>query len=162
MAELSPYLLRESAPSYGEHRRDTGGVSLWSVTIANLECDLCGRFLVGASALQPGDPRSAVRLFIHPGDPLLRDDSILVCVACWEDLRGELGVGPRADVCAFCGEEVAYQASLHILEMTGRIGEAPLWQLCRPHAVELLNRFRFVDPKLRPQDLVLKADFPAR
>lgn len=105
-------------------------------------------------------PSAGVRLFVHPGDPLLRDDKPMVCRACYATLREWIGSPDRADVCAVCEEPVVYTGSMHVLEMTGVIGEAPGWQFCRGHAVELLNRFRFTDPKLGPEDLALKADFP--
>ncbi|HEX9713930.1 MAG TPA: hypothetical protein VGB52_15415 [Actinomycetota bacterium] len=132
------------------------------MTIADLRCDVCGTGLAGSAMLVPDDPRSAIRLFVHPGDPLHREDSILVCQGCWRGLLAWMGEQGRADACAACGVPVSYEGSLHVLVMTGRIGEAPEWQLCRAHAVELLNRFRFTDPKMRIEDLALKADFTAR
>lgn len=131
------------------------------MTVASLSCDLCGAFLTGSAILDPGRATSGVRLMIHPGDPLKKEDGVLTCVRCWAALRAEVGE-PRSDECATCGAVVGYEDSLHLLEMTGRIGEAPLWQFCREHAVALLNRFRFTDPKLSVADLVLKADFTAR
>jgi len=128
------------------------------MTIADLRCDICGTALAGSAILTPDDPRSAIRLYVHPGDPLHREDSILVCGTCWGDLGGWMGEG-RPDVCAVCGQAVTYEGSLHLLVMTGRVGEAPLWQFCRTHGVELLNRFRFIEPKMGPGDLALKADF---
>lgn len=99
-------------------------------------------------------------MFIHPGDPLLRDDQPLLCRVCWGGLRAEIGEPDRPDVCAMCGAALSYTTSLHVIEMTGRIGEAPAWQMCRDHGVGLLNRFRFVEPKMAVSDLALKADFP--
>lgn len=131
------------------------------MTISDLRCDFCGRPLAGSAWLEPGDA-GAIRLFIHPGDPLLRDDQPLLCRSCWATLREEIRDPDRADICATCGIAVTYTASLHILEMTGRIGEAPGWQLCREHGAALLNRFRFIDPKMAASDLALKADFPRR
>lgn len=109
--------------------------------------------------LEPEHPQAAVRLYLHPGDPLHREDQVLVCRTCWAALLERIGEPGRADVCASCGVAVVYEGSLHMLEMTGRLGEAPLWQFCREHAVELLNGFRFIEPKMKPQDLALKADF---
>ncbi|HVL89565.1 MAG TPA: hypothetical protein VM841_04945 [Actinomycetota bacterium] len=131
------------------------------MTISDLRCDFCGRLLAGSAWLEPGDA-GAIRLFIHPGDPLLRDDQPLLCRVCWAALRSEIGEPDRADECAICGEPLTYTASLHLIEMTGRIGEAPAWQFCREHGTALLNRFRFVEPKMAPADLALKADFPKR
>ena len=123
------------------------------MTITDLRCDICGTSLAGSAMLDPEDPRSATRLYIHPGDPLHRDDSNLTCLACWHELTAWMGGTGRPDVCGVCGEAVTYEGSLHVLEMTGRIGEAPEWQLCRGHAVELLNRLRSTDPKMRVEDL---------
>lgn len=139
-----------------------GAGTLCPMTVADLRCDICGTGLAGSAILAPDDPRAAIRLFVHPGDPLHRDDSILVCQRCWMELTGWMGAEATPDACAVCGEAVSYEASLHVLVMTGRVGEAPEWQLCRRDAVSLLNRFRFTDPKMRVEDLALKADFTAR
>jgi hypothetical protein len=128
------------------------------MTIADLLCDVCGRALAGSAILAPGSPRSGVRLMVHPGDPKVKDDGVLVCVSCWSETRTRLGE-PRAGECASCGIAVEYEESLHVIEMTGRAGDVPLWQLCRAHAMEFLNGLRFVEPKLGPGDLALKADF---
>ena len=142
-------------------RPGAGGYTLSRMTISDLCCDFCGRLLAGSAWLEEGDA-GAIRLFVHPGDPLLRDDQPLLCRVCFAQLGEWIGAPDRADVCAVCGAALTYTGSLHVLEMTGRIGEAPAWQFCRPHGVEILNRFRFIDPKMTPADLALKADFPAR
>lgn len=131
------------------------------MTISDLRCDFCGRPLAGSAWQEDGDA-GAIRLFVHPGDPLVRDDQPLLCRVCFAGLRQQIGEPDQADVCAVCGVGVTYTGSLHVLEMTGRIGEAPAWQFCRPHGVELLNRFRFIEPKMTESDLALKADFPNR
>lgn len=130
------------------------------MTVADLLCDLCGRPLAGSAIVSPDHPSAGVRLLIHPGDPLHKDDAVLVCRSCWDDFTARYPGG--AGICSTCGEAVEYDQSLHVLVMTGRIGEAPLWQFCRSHAVEVLNGFRFVEPKLGPGDLALKADFKRR
>jgi len=142
-------------------RHGLHAATLARVTISDLRCDFCGRLLAGSAWLEQGDS-GAIRLFVHPGDPLLRDDQPLLCRVCWAELRVQIGDPDRADVCAVCDSAVTYTASLHILEMTGKIGEAPGWQFCREHGVRLLNRFRFIDPKMAVGDLALKADFPPR
>lgn len=132
------------------------------MTVADLLCDLCARPLTGSAIVAPEEAGAAVRLLLHPGDPLHKDDGVLVCLACWAGFVGRFGPGESGGRCAACGAAVAYEESLHVLEMTGRSGEAPLWQFCRAHAVEVLNGFRFVEPKLGPGDLTLKVDFTAR
>lgn len=84
-----------------------------------------------------------MRLSYHPGEASLRDDATLVCQACWDRLRARFGP-PRHGVCAVCGEQVPWRASLHLRRWEQPEG----WQLCRRHTVEWLNTLRTVEPKL--------------
>lgn len=129
------------------------------MTVSDLRCDVCGRSLTGSAILDSEAGGAAVRLMVHPGDPLYKDDSVLLCLECWGAMRERIGEPGRADRCAVCQAPVVYEESLHVLEMTGRLGEAPLWQFCRGHALDVMNGFRFVEPKLGPGDLRLRADF---
>jgi hypothetical protein len=115
------------------------------MTISNLRCDICGVLLPGLSTEFGGSPARGVRFSYHPGDPALRDDSGVLCGECWSAWTEPLGK-PRARVCAACGTAVARTSSLHVRRSDSR----ETWQLCRTHAVDLLNRLRTVDPKLDP------------
>ena len=84
----------------------------------------------------------------------MRDDSGVVCAGCWSAWTDRLGQ-PRPRVCAVCETPLARTASLFVT----RLGEGPAdrqtWQLCAPHAAELLNRLRTVDPKFDPESFQL-------
>jgi hypothetical protein len=107
------------------------------MTIHDLRCDVCGRFLAG--------PGSGVRFGYHPGVPELRDNSGLACLACWDAITRELGsmAGGR---CAACRQPVTRQQSLFLRSLADRRS----WQLCAAHAVGFLNQLRTVEPKLDP------------
>ncbi len=115
-----------------------------SVTISDLRCDVCDVLLTGLIAGPGGDScASGVRFSYHPGDPGMRDDSGVLCDACWSAWADGLGE-PRARVCAMCGAAVTRTSSLHLR----RIDTRATWQLCPPHAADLLNQLRTVQPKL--------------
>jgi hypothetical protein len=108
------------------------------VTINDLSCDVCGRFLPG--------PAAGVRFVYHPGVPALRDDAGLACHPCWDSVtRGLSGTAPPGR-CVVCGEPVTRRQSLHVR----RFAEPRSWQLCPGHAVGFLNSLRTVEPKLDP------------
>ncbi len=115
------------------------------MTISNLRCDICGVLLPGLSTGSADSSTLGVRFSYHPGDPGLRDDSGVLCAECWSAWTEPLGE-PRARVCAACGTAVARTSSLYLR----KVGTHENWQLCTPHAAELLNRLRTVDPKLDP------------
>ena len=116
------------------------------MTISDLRCDVCDALLTGLTAGPGGDsPGGGVRFSYHPGDPGMRDDSGLLCGACWSEWTYLLGE-PRVRVCAACDTAVARTSSLHLR----RFGAHSTWQLCPPHAAELLNRLRTVQPKFDP------------
>jgi hypothetical protein len=108
------------------------------VTVSDLSCDVCGRFLPG--------PGSGVRFVYHPGVPELRDDSGLACAACWAAATQGHDMGAPAGRCAACAEPAARQQSLHLR----RFDDPRSWRLCGRHAVAFLNSLRTVDPKLDP------------
>lgn len=139
-----------------------GAVTLLRMSVADLLCDICGRGLSGSAIVEAEGSRAAVRLMLHPGDPLHKDDSVLVCRTCWKEVADGMGPECIPDKCSVCGDAVVYDASLHVLIMTGRMGDVPEWQFCRPDAVGFLNRLRTTEPKLQVSDLALKADFPRR
>jgi hypothetical protein len=107
------------------------------MSIHDLCCDLCGRFLTG--------PSGGVRFVYHPGIPALRDNSGLACAACWEAIERGLDMTAGA-VCAMCAEPVSRRESLHIrrFDVPGYV------RLCPAHAVSFLNSLRTVQPKLDP------------
>lgn len=107
------------------------------MTIHDLRCDLCGRFLAG--------PGAGVRFVYHPGTAELRDDSGLACTACWDGLTGSL-TGAANGRCAVCGSPAPRRQSLHVRPFT----EPGAWRLCAPDAVGFLNALRTVSPKLDP------------
>lgn len=115
------------------------------MTISNLRCDLCDGPVPGLIATAGDSPHSGVRFSYHPGDPRLRDDSGVVCRTCWAAWVRRLGE-PSPRVCAICGSPVAGVASLHLRNLDTR----ETWQLCAPHAADLLNGLTTVDPKLDP------------
>lgn len=125
------------------------------MSVTDLKCDRCGRFLTGPGA-PDGSATSlgAVRFLYHPGRFLLKDDSGLMCDACWDALVDELG--PRvADVCCRCGAKVESTRSLHLHES----GDPEPWQFCARHGAEFLNTLRTVDPKLDPETFTLSGDW---
>ena len=108
------------------------------MTINDLSCDVCGRFLPG--------PAEGVRFVYHPGVPELRDDSGLACSTCWGLITQGLDVTATPGKCAACGEPVARRQSLHVR----RHGDPQSWRLCPGHTVGFLNSLRTVEPKLDP------------
>lgn len=125
-----------------------------SVTISDLRCDVCDGLLTGLiTAPGGGSPGAGVRFSYHPGDPRMRDDSGVLCGTCWSAWADRLGK-PRARVCAECGTAVARTSSLHLRRFDGH----DTWQLCPPHAANLLNRLRTVQPKLDPATFQLPLD----
>jgi hypothetical protein len=105
------------------------------VSISDLCCDLCGRFLAG--------PDMGVRFVYHPGVPELRDDSGLACESCWAAAWHDMDLTATAH-CAACAEPAPRRECLHV-----RRFDAPgSWRLCARHAVGFLNSLRTVQPKL--------------
>ena len=107
------------------------------MTIHDLRCDGCGRFLP--------EPAAGERFVFHPGVPELRDDSGLACSACWEALTGRYG-NAATGRCAACGSPAPRRQSLHVRRFTEPGG----WRLCGADAVRFLNALRTVEPKLDP------------
>jgi hypothetical protein len=120
------------------------------VTVSDLSCDICGRYLPG--------PGSGVRFVYHPGVPELRDDSGLACAACWNGVTRGLDPAAPAGRCAACGDPAARRQSLHMR----RFDDPRSWRLCRPHAVAFLNSLRTVEPKLDPATFRFPAAGAAR
>ena len=106
------------------------------MTVFDTRCDRCGTELNG--------PNEAVRFLYHPGDPILKDDSGLLCRSCWRAALTWLGVEQQENACARCGIPVESARSVHV----ARSGEPETWQLCPDHAVQFLNQLRTVEPKL--------------
>ncbi len=75
------------------------------MSIGDLHCDLCGRFL--------GGPAAGVRFVYHPGVAELRDDSGLACLPCWEQTVQGLDVTAAARCAARAGPAPRRQ-SLHV------------------------------------------------
>lgn len=126
------------------------------MTVSDLRCDRCGTPLSGP-ADDGGDPSAnpdaGARLSYHPGDPKLRDDSGLLCSSCWEQQLAWLGE-PRTRACSVCGIDVSRHGSLHVR----RAGDPQTWQLCPPHAADLLNGLRTVTPKFDRDSFRLPLD----
>jgi hypothetical protein len=120
------------------------------MTISNLRCDVCDALLPGLIAGSADSPARGVRFSYHPGDPRLRDDSGVLCGECWAAWAHQLGE-PRPRTCATCGTPVTRTTSLHLRKADTR----ETWQLCTPHAAELLNLLNTVDPKLDPSTFQL-------
>jgi hypothetical protein len=108
-----------------------------TLTIHDLRCDVCGRFLSG--------PAAGVRFVYHPGVPELRDDSGVACAACWDTLTQALDLTATGR-CAACAEPVPRRQSLHVR----RFSQPGSWRLCARDAVGFLNSLRTVEPKLDP------------
>ena len=105
------------------------------MTISNMSCDICGRFIAG--------PAAGIRFVYHPGAAELRDDSGLTCVACWEEIESHVDLSANGR-CAACDEPVPWRRSLHV-----RRADVPgSWRLCARHAVDFLNSLTTVQPKL--------------
>lgn len=116
------------------------------MTVFDLSCDACG-----AAVPRPDD---GTRFLYHPGDFFLKDDSGLLCSACWS--RTEAWLGERATGrCSVCGEAVEHARSLHVHPA----GDPASWQLCRDHAAAFLNGLRTVEPKLEPAGMTFAADW---
>lgn len=120
------------------------------MTVYDLRCDRCGSPI--------GGPDLGVRFLYHPGDFFLKDDSGLLCAACWASTIAWLGGQNVKNRCSVCGTAVEHAGSLHV----HRAGDPASWQLCRPHAVEFLNGLRTVDPKLELESFTLAGEWPHR
>jgi hypothetical protein len=118
------------------------------MTIGDLRCDFCDRFVAG--------PAAGVRFVYHPGAAELRDDSGLSCPPCWEAVERPLDLQETGQ-CAACGEPAPWRRSLHV-----RRTSAPgSWRLCPRHAIGFLNSLRTVHPKLDPATFRFPWDGPA-
>lgn len=117
------------------------------MTIGDLRCDICGRFLAG--------PADGVRFVFHPGVAELRDDSGLACVSCWGEFERGLPTPPGI-TCAVCGGQAPALRSLHVR----RFDQPGYWRLCSPHAVAFLNSLRTVAPKLDVDTFRFPGDDP--
>jgi hypothetical protein len=107
------------------------------MTINDLRCDLCGRFL--------SSPARTVRFVYHPGVPELRDDTGLACEPCWDDAMSKLDLSaPGRCAASACGAPAPRRQSLHVR----RFDVPGSWRLCGHHAVAFLNALRTVEPKL--------------
>ncbi len=125
------------------------------MTVSNARCDRCGLPVTGvvepetldlpAETSQPRD-RRGVRFSYHPGEISLRDDSGILCASCWRAWTAPLG-DPVTFACAICGATLAREESLFVRP----VGAKTAWQLCAPHAADLLNQLETVDPKLDPE-----------
>ena len=107
------------------------------MTIHDLRCDACGRFLPG--------PGAGVRFVYHPGVAELRDDSGVACSACWDEITRPLDL-TASGTCAACGGPAPRRQSLHVR----RFSEPAGWRLCAGDAVGFLNALRTTEPKLDP------------
>lgn len=107
------------------------------MTITDLRCDVCGRFLPG--------PADGVRFVYYPGTAELRDDSGMACAACWDGLTDGLDVAASTR-CAACDGPAPRGRSLHVRRFT----DPGTWRLCAAHAVRFLNALATVEPKLDP------------
>lgn len=140
------------------HSHVTGGTVKecdGQMTITDLRCDRCECGLPLPPELAvPDRSQASVRFSYHPGNPHLRDNSGLLCRACWSELARGWDDPPRADRCARCGVAVSRFTSLH-LRASATSGEA---QLCAADAVAFLNALRTVDPKLDPATFRFPAD----
>ena len=105
------------------------------MTISNMCCDICGRFLPS--------PAAGIRFVYHPGAAELRDDSGLTCVPCWDAVESRIDVSANGR-CAACDQPAPWRRSLHVrrADMPGS------WRLCARHAVDFLNSLTTVQPKL--------------
>ena len=126
------------------------------MTVFDVRCDLCGVALAGPARRDQPDGPYGVRFSYHPGDPACRDDSGLLCTACWSETRAWLGAERLPGRCSRDGGPVTPSRSLHVQ----RGGELLGWQLCKVHAVEFLNRLRTVEPKFDEATLTLAGDWP--
>lgn len=125
------------------------------MTISDMRCDGCAVMLSGLEGgPQPG-PIAGVRFTYHPGDPAMRDDSGVLCGPCWTRMADSLGAR-RSRACANCGAALRRRASLFVR----RMDEHDPWQLCAPHAADLLNTLRTVSPKLDRETFRLPLDTP--
>ncbi len=120
------------------------------MTISNLRCDVCDVLLAGLIDDASEDVTRGVRFSYHPGDPNMRDESGLLCGTCWAAWTDRFGE-PAARICAMCRTPVSRTTSLHVR----RVDTRETWQLCTPHAAELLNRLSTVQPKLDPKTFQL-------
>lgn len=142
------------------HSHVTGGTVKecdGQMTITDLRCDHCecGLPLPPELAVSGGG-QASVRFSYHPGNPHLRDNSGLLCLACWDELATGWDDPAVVDRCAKCGTGASRFTSLH-LRASARSGEV---QLCGRDAVEFLNALRTVDPKLDPETFRFPGDQP--
>jgi hypothetical protein len=120
-----------------------------TLTISDLQCDICGAALLGPSRSgEIADERAGVTFAYHPGDRRLGDKSGLLCERCRTAVVAELDAERPLNRCARCGVSVTKLASLHV----SFGGDPNAWQMCGAHAVEFLNRLRTVEPKLIPEE----------
>jgi hypothetical protein len=126
------------------------------MTVADLCCDHCGAQLVAPAEDETVEGPYGVRFLYHPGNFFLKDDSGLLCTACWTSMRSWLGEGRPEGRCSVCAATVEHARSLHV----HRAGDPRGWQLCKGHAVEFLNRLRTVEPKIDPDTFTLSGDWP--
>jgi hypothetical protein len=127
------------------------------MSIFDLCCDHCGAQLMGPAEDEAVEGPYGIRFLYHPGNFLLKDDSGLLCTACWAGVRARLGEDRPEGRCAMCGQAVEHAHSLHL----HRAGDPIGWQLCKEHAVEFLNGLRTVEPKLDPATFSLSGDWTA-
>jgi hypothetical protein len=127
------------------------------MTISNLRCDMCNALLPGLIAAPGSHPDQGVRFSYHPGDPRMRDDSGVLCGTCWSDWADWLGT-PEQRICAICKIPLTRASSLFVTQLADR----QTWQLCAPHAADLLNRLRTVEPKFDRATFQLPLDRPER
>lgn len=106
---------------------------------------MCNALLAGLTTGSATRRTAGIRFSYHPGDPRWRDDSGLLCGECWSTWVAALGE-PKPRICAECGIAVTRTSSLHLRNTDTRES----WQLCAPHAAELLNRLSTVEPKFDP------------
>lgn len=127
------------------------------MTISNLRCDMCDALLPGLIAATGDSPARGVRFSYHPGDPRMRDDSGVLCGTCWSDWADWLG-SPEPRICAICKTPLSRTSSLFMTKLVDR----QTWQLCAPHAADLLNRLSTVEPKLDRGTFQLPLDGPEK
>lgn len=122
------------------------------MTVSNTRCDRCGLPVTGAVEPQtldlPADSteerdRRGIRFSYHPGEISLRDDSGILCAACWREWTEPLGE-PTSFICAICGKTLTREESLFVRA----VGAKTAWQLCDADAVDLLNQLDTVNPPL--------------
>lgn len=126
------------------------------MTITDLHCDRCSAPLTGPEELRGAGGRLGVRFVYHPDVAALKDDSGLMCEACWATTTEWLGT-PNADTCSRCSTGFD-EGKLVVV----RLGELVAWQLCRAHGIEFLNALRTVEPKLDAATFAFPRSFDER